>query len=174
MDMMEKTISARTVGAAASAVLLTVGAAGAMAPVMATAQEVPPTDAEVAFAADAEALGLADATTAAAVDRVEGQFSFDQAVVSDNGSIAGMFSKAAAVLCEGLPVYEAASAGPIAVTAGDAAFDATVDEMAAEDEAASYLMGCACSTNGPGGGAIMNAEVQGVALSCIATLAQVF
>lgn len=43
----------------------------------------------------------------------------------------------------------------------------------AGDEDFGSIVGCACATNGPGGGAIANAEVQGVALATIATLTQI-
>ena len=39
--------------------------------------------------------------------------------------------------------------------------------MAEADGAESYTMACACSTNTPGGGAIANAEVEGVSLATI-------
>lgn len=43
--------------------------------------------------------------------------------------------------------------------------------MADEQGADSYTIGCSCATNGPGGGAIANAEVSGVSLATLAALA---
>ena len=47
------------------------------------------------------------------------------------------------------------------------AFTAAIGEMT-EEGAVSSIIGCACSSNQPGGGAIANAEVSGVPLASIA------
>ena len=47
------------------------------------------------------------------------------------------------------------------------AVTATIGEMT-EEGAVSSIIGCACSSNQPGGGAIANAEVSGVPLASIA------
>lgn len=111
---------------------------------------------------------------AASVARVEGSFSFDQDAVSSNESLRQVFAKAAAALCEGLPVYELTSEltsdGSILVSGPGGFMEATVADMAEEDGSSAYVMGCACSSNGAGGGAIANAEVSGVALESVARL----
>ena len=48
---------------------------------------------------------------------------------------------------------------------------ATVDELAGEEEATSYVMACSCATNVAGGGAIANAEVEGVSLETLVQMA---
>lgn len=107
---------------------------------------------------------------AASVARVEGSFSFDQDAVSSNESLRQVFAKAAAALCEGLPVYELTSDGSILVSGPGGFMEATVADMAEEDGSSAYVIGCACSSNGAGGGAIANAEVSGVALESVARL----
>lgn len=102
---------------------------------------------------------------------VEGTFSFDQNTVTPLERIASMFRNASAALCASLPTYDLPEASwPITVggSASDHEFTATVDQMAVYEDAMSYIMGCACASNLPGGGAIVNAEVQGVTLESIA------
>ena len=103
---------------------------------------------------------------------VEGTFSFDQGSLTATESIAGVFAKAAAVLCTAMPAYETQAASAIDESApGGASFTATVDEMASEEGAESYIMACSCASNVPGGGAIANAEVEGVSLATILKMA---
>lgn len=141
--------------------LASVGAAG-VAPLMAQA-ETP--------VADAQAAETAHADSAAA--RAHGSFAFDQTTISSTESITTMFGKAAATLCGGLPNYGVnAVARAIAVSGDvDAAFEATVSEMAEKAEARELIMACACASNIPGGGAIINAEVSGITLESIAAMA---
>ena len=82
--------------------------------------------------------------------------------MSSNAEISGVFCKAAATLCASLPTY-----GCEAVKAAAA----TVDELAGEEEATSYVMACSCATNVAGGGAIANAEVEGVSLETLVQMA---
>ena len=49
--------------------------------------------------------------------------------------------------------------------------EATVAEMAEEEGADSYVLGCSCASNAPGGGAIANAEVSGVSLASLMAMA---
>ena len=46
-----------------------------------------------------------------------------------------------------------------------------MDELAGEEGAASYVMACSCATNVAGGGAIANAEVEGVSLETLVQMA---
>ena len=84
-----------------------------------------------------------------------------------------MFAKAAATLCQttadGYGVYTA-QAIKVSV-AGLPTMEATVAEMAEEEGADSYVLGCSCASNAPGGGAIANAEVSGVSLASLMTMA---
>lgn len=108
----------------------------------------------------------------ALVPIVQGQFSYDQAVVSPTHDISSVFVKAAASLCASLPNYElpaieqairvSAARGPV--------LEATVSDMKDADGAQSYTMACACASNLPGGGAIGNADVEGVSLESIAAM----
>lgn len=102
---------------------------------------------------------------------VAGAFSYDQAVLTPSGDIAGAFAKAASAVCASLPDYCADVQRVLAVSGPAGSFEATVSGMAGEDGAQSHVMGCACSSNVAGGGAIANAEVSGVALSSVAALA---
>lgn len=122
-----------------------------------------------AVAAEAPA-AASQAGGVTAVRNVQGSFSFDQNVVSSNSSISQIFSKAASSLCESLATYGAIKADAITVAAGGNSLSATVDEMADEDGATSFLMGCACSSNVAGGGAVMNAHASGVTLESVAKM----
>ena len=125
-------------------------------------------DAEVPQSAQV-AEGATAATDAVRVQAVEGAFAFDQAAVSDNATVSGVFAKAAAALCAELPDYAlVCSCGtPIMVTGPNGStVQATVSDLANGSEEA-FVMGCACATNVVGGGAIVNAEVAGASLASI-------
>ena len=96
-----------------------------------------------------------------------------QDAVTANAEISGVFCKAAATLCASLPTYgcETAKAAAITVAGPGASFTATADELAGEEGAASYVMACSCATNVAGGGAIANAEVEGVSLETLVQMA---
>ena len=49
--------------------------------------------------------------------------------------------------------------------AGLPTMEATVAELAEEEGADSYVLGCSCASNAPGGGAIAHADVSGVSLA---------
>ncbi|WP_139651320.1 hypothetical protein [Raoultibacter phocaeensis] len=119
---------------------------------------------EAAVSGDAAAKGVAN---------VQGTFGFDQATVSSNAGITQVFAKASAMLCNGLPNYGMMTMAQSIMVSGDVdtAFAATVSEMAEKTEAKSLLMACACASNIPGGGAIVNAEVSGVTLESLAAMA---
>ena len=149
-----KSQTVKTIGGVMSAVALISGGAG------------------VAQAATIEA--AADvADTEAPARAVEGTFSYTQDAVSSNAEISGVFCKAAATLCASLPTYgcEAVKAAAVTVAGPNASFTATVDELAGEEEATSYVMACSCATNVAGGGAIANAEVEGVSLETLVQMA---
>ncbi len=137
----------KTIGAAASSLLLLSSAALAAAPA------VMDITADAAPAGAVEQAAEAKAAETAGVQEVVGQFSYDQGVVTSNETIASVFAKAAATLCQAT------------------AMEATVAEMAEEEGADSYMIGCSCASNLPGGGAIANAEVSGISLASLATMA---
>ena len=162
------TTSAKTIGAAASSLILLSSAALAAAPaVMDITADASPA------AATRQATEASVAAEATGVQRVEGQFSYDQGVVTSNETIASVFAKAAATLCQatadGYGVYTA-QAIKVSV-AGSPAMEATVAEMAEDEGADSYVLGCSCASNAPGGGAIANAEVSGVSLASLMAMA---
>ena len=136
------TTSAKTIGAAASSLILLSSAALAAAPAV---MDI-----------------TADASPAAATRQV-----------TSNETIASVFAKAAATLCQttadGYGVYTA-QAIKVSV-AGLPTMEATVAEMAEEEGADSYVLGCSCASNAPGGGAIANAEVSGVSLAPLMAMA---
>lgn len=107
------------------------------------------------------------------VANVEGSFAFDQNTVSSNSYIADVFNKAASSLCASMPDYNVKQAGQIITVDGmvDRSFEATVDDMTADEGAVALILACACSSNLAGGGAIANAEVSGVSLESIAQMA---
>lgn len=158
-----KSQTVKTIGGVMSAVALISGGAG-----VAQAATIEP-----AAAAPAAATTLAAADTEAPARAVEGTFSYTQDAVSSNAEIGGVFCKAAATLCASLPTYgcEAVKAAAVTVTGPNASFTATVDELAGEEEATSYVMACSCATNVAGGGAIANAEVEGVSLETLVQMA---
>lgn len=59
---------------------------------------------------------------------------------------------------------------PISVC-GAHTYMGTLDAMADEEGSTGFVMACSCASNGPGGGAIANAEVTGVSFESIAKLA---
>ena len=158
-----KSQTVKTIGGVMSAVALISGGAG-----VAQAANIEP-----AAAAPAAATTLAAADTEAPARAVEGTFSYTQDAVSSNAEISGVFCKAAATLCSSLPTYgcEAVKAAAVTVAGPNASFTATVDELAGEEEATSYVMACSCATNVAGGGAIANAEVEGVSLETLVQMA---
>ncbi|MCI8366739.1 MAG: hypothetical protein HFJ66_03955 [Eggerthellaceae bacterium] len=162
MNLM-KSQTVKTLGGVMSAVALISGGAGMAVAAPAVAA---PVDAAPITAAD-EASGVVDAVRA-----VEGTFSFTQDAVTSNADLSGVFSKAAATLCAALPTYSVeAVSSAIQVTGPEASFEATVADMAADEDAVSYQMACACASNVPGGGAIANAEVEGVSLETLVMMA---
>lgn len=142
----------------------------------------------VAFAEPADAV-LPDASNAAwnhvegtstvqselvSVPNVEGEFAYQQSIITPNWKIAEVFQKATNALCNASSelTVTAASDWAIAVS-GDVAYayEATLGELAADDEQ-TKIMGCSCAANAPGGAAVINAEVTGVPLAAIVERAQ--
>lgn len=157
---------AKTIGAVVGSMAL-VGSAALVAAPLAIGSEGTPT----------EAVAVADATTQSSIVRVanvSGDFSFDQTTATGNDVIASVFKKATAALCSSLPDYDVNAVDRSIAVGGDVAqsFEATVEEMADAEGAESYLLGCACASNVPGGGAIVNAEVEGVSLESVLALAE--
>ena len=160
-----KTSQAKLFGSLASSVMLV----GAGAVVAAPALGAVAADDAVAYAAPVD---VATAPAKDGVANVQGDFGYTQMAVTSTTDIAGVFSKAAAVLCTGLPDYAVATAGQALTINGNTSMQATVADMQADEAAASVLMACACATNTAGGGAVANADVSGVTLATVAALVQ--
>lgn len=157
-----KTQSVKAVCSVVSAAALIAGGAAAVAPAIIDA---PALAQENAVLAD-------EATAAASKVNVEGSFSFSQDAVTSTSDISSVFAKAAATLCQSMPEYGAAClCDELIVNSPAGALSATVSELADEEGAQSYVMGCACASNIAGGGAIANAEVSGVSIEALTALA---
>ena len=152
----------KTFGAVATSVLMVAGATTAFA---ATVEEGPSEVASVQKGAQGAQLAGAQRSQA-----IEGSFSFSQEALTPNADIAGTFAKAAASLCSDLPSYGATKvATAVTFSVRGDVMDAYVAEVADGAES-SLTMGCACSTNGPGGGAIAGAEVSGISVAEVARM----
>ena len=157
--------TAKRFGAAAGAVMLASSAlAGVGTAVAAEAPEgvAPGVSQDAAAEQASQATGVSQAN-------VSGDFAFSQDVVSSNATISGVFAKAANALCASMPDYAVRCAcGNVVVVTGDGvSVQANVGELAEVEDAGGFIMGCSCATNVPGGGATVNAEVQGVALATL-------
>lgn len=165
-------MNAKTLTALVGTAALATSAAAGIAPALNASADQPATEA----AASAPSHRMAATMPGGIVkeSNVEGVFTFDQAVLSSTSDISNVFSKAAAVLCASMPEYgEPRGEEPINVGGDvDQAYSATLFELADEEGVDAYDMACSCASNVPGGGAIANAEVEGVALASIADKAQ--
>ena len=109
------------------------------------------------------------------VANVQGEFNFSQDATTANADIANMFNKAAAAVCASMPDYDVAAIDKAIHVGGNVANEVvgTVDDLAEAGETVTYVLACACASNMPGGGAIANAEVEGVALESVVQTAGV-
>ncbi len=156
-----KMTQAKTLVSAVTGTSLLLAGLGMTAPLVAPDQQ--------AFAQE-EAVA-SEVQTVATEKAVEGTFTYSQTETTANDAISSVFTKAAATLCQTLPTYCAACGGMIQVTGLGGSFDATVSDMAGDDEQASSIMACSCSSNVAGGGAVANAGVSGVGIAQVASLA---
>lgn len=163
--------TAKKVMAPAMSLLMVAGAgAAAVVPALGAQQAVA---APAAAAVQAQAGAVAPTTqTFAQVMDVVGCFAYDQLATTPAIDISSVFAKAAAALCASAPEYGLTCAcGALQVTAPGASLEATVPDLATEDEASSYTLKCACASNVAGGGAVANADVSGVSLAGVAKAA---
>lgn len=103
---------------------------------------------------------------------VSGQFFYSQDTCTDNGYFTQAFTRAVASLCQATAQYHVADLGAIRVSMAGEQLAATVDEIADESGAASMVTACACASNGPGGGAMGNAEVSGASIESVMTFVE--
>ncbi|MED9827104.1 MAG: hypothetical protein UFX72_02320 [Adlercreutzia sp.] len=153
----------KLVGSTLGAVALLAPAAAAALPLEAQATDSP-----------AAVVSVEQAAAIPGVSSVQGVFTYDQDAVVSTRAIAEVFHRAAAALCTGLPQYEVdGQGGVVCVKSPGAVFSATVQDMTEEEGVSCRLIGCSCASNGPGGGAVMNADVSGVALAAVAAMARI-
>ena len=158
-------IDGKTAVAAASALAL---AGMGAAPIAALAAPAAPADGDAAAMAAVETT-RAQASKASA--SVTGAFAYTQDAVTSTAQLRDVFAKSAAVLCQALPDYGCTTcAKAIMLTAPGTAVEATVADLAGRDAQGSTLLACACATNAPGGGAVANAEAQGVVFQALAAI----
>ena len=108
------------------------------------------------------------------VANAAGTFSFDQNAITPTHVITDVFCKAATALCVSLPDYQAEAFGGIMRIRGDVdnELSATVEDIVDSKGSKKTVLTCSCASNGAGGGAIANAEVEGVDLETIASIAR--
>lgn len=116
---------------------------------------------------------LADAGVYVAAPEVEGQFSYSQDVRSTNAEITSVFRKAATAMCVSLPEYAVQSVdGAVTINLmNEGKIAATIEDLSDSDETVSRIIGCSCATNGPGGGAVANAEISGIGIASLVSKA---
>lgn len=156
-------MNGKTILAASSALAL------ASAGVVPLAALTAPT-AEAAPVAQETAASTTLAAPATAPVKVEGTFAFTQDAVTSTEQLSSVFAKSVAMLCQSLPKYEVERCMTQLVLAAPASpvIQATVRELAQDENGISLTMACACASNVPGGGAMANAEVEGVSLESVA------
>lgn len=158
-------VNSKTLTAVVSAVALTTSGLAVITPVLTGC------DSPASSAAVQQGDGVA-AKSVVKMANVEGAFSFDQGILSTTAEISGRFTQAAATLCTTMPAYfDSVREQPITIGGDvDSAVSATLSDIAAEEGAEAFEMACSCASNIAGGGAIANAEVEGVSLESIAEM----
>lgn len=141
----------KTVGALAGCVALASGAMMGVAP--AIADNAPAPEAYV----NVHAGELQQATQQKAV---LGQFSFSQEIVSGIET----FARGAATLCDST-IDKSFHRGPVLIDVNGESV--SVSELAEKGGSGVYLLACACASNVASGGAIANANVEGVTLETL-------
>ncbi|MEC4271884.1 hypothetical protein VJ923_01755 [Adlercreutzia sp. R25] len=161
---MEKTVDARRAGATLLAGAMVLTGAGAGLATLAgegVAYGAP-------INATEEAVEIGGASADAAQREVVGEFAYTQDAVSSTTEISSVFNKAAAVLCAKMPEYTAdALSNNVKLVSPAAVMDVALDAVEGDEDAPVLRLGCACSSNVAGGGAIMNADISGVPLSVL-------
>ena len=161
-------MNAKTVTALVGSMALATSAVAGFSPALAAGTDQAP------LASSHQRIGADASQDVVKTANVQGAFEFDQTVLSTTADISQVFAKAAATLCSSMPVYADMRAEEAITVSGDVdrEYSATLSEMAEEEGTEAYDMACSCASNVPGGGAIANAEVEGVSLESIADLAQ--
>ena len=162
-------MNGKTAAAAMSALALAGMSVAPMAAMAAPEATADSTGAEVTRVAD----NAVEASGIVRTDQVEGTFSYDQEAVTPTSQITTVFAKAAATLCQAMPEYvsETTATSLVLTAPNSPEIVATIQDLAARDGNPGVIMACACATNGPGGGATANAEVEGASVASLAALA---
>ncbi|MGV8083303.1 MAG: hypothetical protein AB2L09_06710 [Coriobacteriia bacterium] len=102
------------------------------------------------------------------VANVQGLFTFSQDVTTPNDTIKNVFGIASSALCSkpGSATSADIADQTVTVSNGESSYSASVGDLA-KSNSQKKIMGCACSGNLAGGGAIANAEVTGVSVQSI-------
>lgn len=159
-------LDGKTALAAASALAL---ASMGAAPLAAVAAPASSPAAEPAAVATAE---VAQVASGAKAQAVAGTFAYTQDAVTSTAQLRDVFSKSAAALCQALPDYGCTQCASALLlhAPGSPEIQATVADLAERGGGAAVTMACSCATNAPGGGAMANAEAQGVMFQALAAL----
>lgn len=159
---MTTSVNKKTVGAIASAALLVSAGVTTVASVQSASAESVSQDAIESVSKDAAG------STLASVSSVQGSFAYDQNALTATSVVRDVFMKATQAMCSTAPFLADAMAGNIAVSVvndGAGSYYLSVDDVAASDAATDQIVGCACSSNLAGGGAVANVEVRGIPIS---------
>ncbi|MGV8084043.1 MAG: hypothetical protein AB2L09_10490 [Coriobacteriia bacterium] len=120
--------------------------------------------------ADANVLVGSSVNQTIKVPNVQGKFAYNQDVITANDKIKNVFGIAAAALCS--TPGSATSSDPdewtLTVSKDGSSQSASLGDYA-KGKSQTKVVGCACSGNLPGGGAIANAQVTGVPVADIVT-----
>lgn len=101
---------------------------------------------------------------------VQGEFSYTQDAITTNEAIRGVFAKASSAVCASLPTYDLSHTGlKMIVKNGSTETIACIEDML-DGKPSTQIVGCACSSNIAGGGAVANAEVSGMSIKSMAVM----
>lgn len=100
----------------------------------------------------------------------QGEFSYTQDAITANEAIRGVFAKASSAVCASLPAYDLSHMGlKTIVKNGSAEMIACIEDML-DGKPSTKIVGCACSSDIAGGGAVANAEVSGMSIKSMAVM----
>lgn len=147
----------KTIGALAATGLLMTGAASGAAALAADATDSGAQAAEASQAVESQA----SYSGAVEVSNVQGEFAFTQDAVTSNEAIASTFCTAVASMCSTASSFVGGEDWSVLVNGEEV----TASELDSDESSTTTVMGCACSANVAGGGAVANAEATGVAVA---------
>lgn len=101
---------------------------------------------------------------------VRGEFSYTQDAITTNEAIKGVFAKASSAVCASLPTYDLSYTGLKTIVKNGSIETIVCIEDMLDGEPSTQIVGCACSSNIAGGGAVANAEVSGMSVKSMAVM----